>query len=206
MAKGQKNPDDVVIIKKYANRRLYNTAVAEFVTLDDLHRMVNDGTDFAVKDAKSGTDITTSILAQIIAEEESKGHNLLPLNYLRQLLSFYNDGVGQYLSTYLEQSMDNFSNNQQHIMQQMQEMFGGAGAMQQFNEIGRRNLEILQQSMAMFSNSSSGSTANGNGQHASSNGKEPSTSEDEDRQSEINRLQSQLAEIQQRLDDLSSGG
>ncbi len=202
MAKGRKNPDDVVIIKKYANRRLYNTAVAEFVTLDDLHTMVNDGTHFAVKDAKSDTDITTSILAQIIAEEESKGHNLLPLNYLRQLLSFYNDGVGQYLSTYLEQSMDNFSNNQQHIMQ---EMFGGAGAMQQFNEIGRRNLEILQQSMAMFSNSNSGSTANGNGQHSSGNGKEPSTSEDEDRQSEINRLQTQLAEIQQRLDDISSG-
>lgn len=204
MAKGQSSDDDTIIIKKYANRRLYNTAVAEFVTLDDLHKMVNEGTNFIVKDAKTGNDITTSVLAQIVAEEESKGHNMLPLNYLRQLLSFYNDGMGQYMSTYLDQSMENFAENQQHIMQQMQDVFGGAGtgAMQQLNEIGRRNMEILQQSMSMFGGAA-GDASNGAGSK-SSNGTGSPNDADAGRQ-EIESLQAQLAEIQKRLNELSSG-
>ncbi len=196
MPKGQVNPDDPIIIKKYANRRLYNTAVAEFVTLDDLYTMVKEGRQFVVRDAKSDTDITTSILAQILAEEEGRGNNLLPLNYLRQLLSFYNEGVGQYLSTYLDQSMENFSNNQQQIMKQMQDMFGGAGALQQINEINRRNMEIFQKSLAMFGTPNA---ASGNGAHGNGNGAVAS----EEAQTQIKDLEQQVATLQQQLDELS---
>jgi len=198
MPKGQANPDDPIIIKKYANRRLYNTAVAEFVTLDDLYTMVKEGKQFVVRDAKSDTDITTSILAQILAEEEGRGNNLLPLNYLRQLLSFYNEGVGQYLSTYLDQSMENFSSNQQQIMKQMQGMFGGADALQQINEINRRNMEIFQKSLAMFGTSNPNANS-GNGAHGNGNGAVAS----DEAQTQIKDLEQQVATLQQRLEELS---
>ena len=198
MPKGQVNPDDPIIIKKYANRRLYNTAVAEFVTLDDLYTMIKEGRQFVVHDAKSDTDITTSILAQILAEEEGRGNNLLPLNYLRQLLSFYNEGVGQYLSTYLDQSMENFASNQQQIMKQMQDMFSGAGALQQINKINRRNMEIFQKSLSMFGASGSGS-GSGNGAHSNGNGAAAS----EAARAHIKDLEEQVASLQQQLDKLS---
>ena len=99
-----------ITIKKYANRRLYNTATSSYVTLDHLCQMVKDGVDFVVFDAKSGEDITRSVLTQIIVEEESKGgQNLLPINFLRQLISFYGDNLQFLLPRYLEQSMDSFA-------------------------------------------------------------------------------------------------
>ena len=195
MPRGQNGKDDVIVIKKYINRRLYNTASAEFVTLADLHQMVKEGKNFTVRDAKSDTDITTSVLAQIIAEEESRGNNLLPLNYLRQLLSFYNEGLGQYLGAYLDQSMENFAANQQNIMRQVQGMLGGgAGAVQQLNEFGRRNMEIFQQSLSMFG-AQHGGEGNGNGAAAAN----------PDSKREIESLQKQLADIQRRLNELSAG-
>ena len=195
MPRGQNGKDDVIVIKKYANRRLYNTSSAEFVTLGDLHNMVKEGKNFTVRDAKTDTDITTSVLAQIIAEEESRGNNLLPLNYLRQLLSFYNEGLGQYLGAYLDQSMENFAANQQNIMRQMQDMLGGgAGAVHQLNEMGRRNMEIFQQSLAMFG-PQHGGEGNGNGAAAAN----------PDSKREIESLQRQLADIQRRLNELSAG-
>lgn len=105
--------NDVVVIKKYANRRLYNTAKSSYVTLDDLAVMVREGQDFVVKDAKSGEDITRSVLAQIIFEEESKGQNLLPVKFLRQLIGLYGDSLEGFVPGYLEASMESFAENQE---------------------------------------------------------------------------------------------
>lgn len=182
------------IIKKYANRRLYNTGTAKFVTLDDLHDMVKSGDSFVVLDAKSGRDITCSVLAQIIAEEETKGHNMLPLNYLRQVLQAYSEGVAPQFGAYLEQSIEAFAANQQQLVQQMQNMFSGEsadGAMAQFAEIGRRNVEIFQRSMNMFAPTGAGST------QSAGPAKEQSKKE------EMARLKRQLEEIQNRLEILS---
>lgn len=125
-----------IIIRKYANRRLYNTATAGFVTLDDLRRMVVAGEDFIVIDVQSGSDITASILAQIVAEQENRGESLLPLTLLKQAISFYEKGMGAPFASYLEESMSTFAQS-----------FGHMG---ELGEIGRRNLEILQKSFGMF--------------------------------------------------------
>ena len=139
-----------IVIKKYANRRLYNTATGEFVTLETLHQMVQRGELFAVQDAKTGKDLTSSVLTQIIAEEEVKGHNMLPLKTLRQLLKLYSDGIGPQFSNYLEQSIEAFSENQQKVMQQMSDMLNGNQGIDQWAEMSRRNLELFQSSLGMF--------------------------------------------------------
>jgi len=104
-----------VTIKKYANRRLYNTGTSTYVTLEDLASMVKKGEDFLVYDAKTGEDLTRSILTQIILEEDGKGRNLLPINFLRQVISFYDDSLRAFLPRYLELSMENFASNQEQI-------------------------------------------------------------------------------------------
>ena len=145
------NPEDQpVVIKKYANRRLYNTATASFVRLDDLHRMVKEGELFMVRDEKSGRDITASILAQILAEEETRGHSVLPHDYLRQALKAYNEGVGPQLAEYLERGMEAFANHQQSVARQMGEMFDPGTAFDRVADISRRNLEEFQRSLAAF--------------------------------------------------------
>ena len=191
MADFNSGGDGPVVIKKYANRRLYNTATASFVTLDDLHDLVKEGQPFVVQDAKSGRDITCSVLAQILAEEEIKGHNMLPLNYLRQVLKAYSEGVGPQLSNYLEQSMETFATNQQQMMKQMQNMFGGAVTVEQLADIGRRNMEMFQSSLGAFA--------------PQSEGHQSETPDPQNREAEIERLKGQLGEIQRRLDALSQG-
>jgi polyhydroxyalkanoate synthesis repressor PhaR len=111
--------DGVVVIKKYANRRLYNTATSSYVTLDHLCQMVKEDVEFVVYDAKSGEDITRQVLTQIIVEEESKGENLLPISFLRQLISFYGHGMGWMLPSYLEQMMQSFTGNQEALAKAM---------------------------------------------------------------------------------------
>ena len=111
-----------VVIKKYANRRLYNTATSSYVTLDHLCQMVKDGVEFAVYDAKSGEDITRSVLTQIIVEEESKGQNLLPINFLRQLISFYGDNLQFLVPRYLEHTMEYFARNQESLGPELQQV------------------------------------------------------------------------------------
>ena len=103
------------MVKKYANRRLYNTATSSYVTLDDLSQMVRQGEHFVVYDAKSGEDLTRSVLTQIILEEDSKGRNLLPISFLRQLIGFYDDSLQSFLPRYLELSMENFARNQDQM-------------------------------------------------------------------------------------------
>ena len=143
--------DEPVTIKKYANRRLYNTGTSSYVTLEDLATMVKAGEDFVVYDAKSGEDITRSVLAQIIFEQENKeGQNLLPINFLRQLISFYGDNLQVLLPRYLDQSMELFARNQEQMRTYMKETFGGMFPFARFEEMGKQNLALFQRAMTMF--------------------------------------------------------
>jgi polyhydroxyalkanoate synthesis repressor PhaR len=139
-----------ITIKKYANRRLYNTATSSYVTLDHLAEMVKAGQDFVVYDAKTGEDITRSVLTQIIFEEEAKGQNLLPISFLRKLISFYGDSLETMLPRYLEVSMESFTQNQEKMRSYMQEAFGDANPFRQMEEIGRQNAAMFQQALSMF--------------------------------------------------------
>ena len=143
-------PDDAIVIKKYANRRLYNTGTSSYVTLDYLSEMVKNGENFVVYDAKSGDDITRSVLTQIIFEEESKGQNLLPIQFLRQLIQFYGDSLQSFVPSYLEMSMDAFARNQEQMRDQMREAFGSAPGYNMFEAGARKNMEFFEQAMKMF--------------------------------------------------------
>lgn len=146
--------DDVkaapITIKKYANRRLYNTATSSYVTLDHLCQMVKDGLDFVVYDAKTGEDITRPVLTQIIVEEESKGQNLLPISFLRQLIGFYGDSMQWVVPRYLEYSMQSFSRNQDQMREYFQNTLGGMFPFGTFEEVGKQNLAMFEHAMRMF--------------------------------------------------------
>jgi polyhydroxyalkanoate synthesis repressor PhaR len=132
------------VVKKYANRRLYNTATSSYVTLDELAQMVRQGEDFVVYDAKTGDDITRSVLTQIILEEDSKGRNLLPINFLRQLIGFYDDSLHAFLPRYLELSMENFARHQSQMRSYMEETFGRFFPLQHFEDMARQNMALFQ--------------------------------------------------------------
>ena len=139
-----------VVIKKYANRRLYNTATSAYMTLEHLSQMVKDKTDFVVYDAKTGDEITRSVLTQIIFEEESKGgQTLLPIPFLRQLISFYGDSLQGVVPQYLEMSMSQFARNQEQMRSYMQNAFG-FNPFQQFESMGKQNMAMFEQAMRMF--------------------------------------------------------
>src|SRR5215475_2293924 len=116
--------ESAVTIKKYANRRLYNTATSSYVTLDHLCQMVKDGVDFVVYDAKTGEDITRQVLTQIIVEEEAKGQNLLPISFMRKLISFYGDNMQAFVPGYLDYSMQAFSRNQERMREYIAKTMG----------------------------------------------------------------------------------
>jgi polyhydroxyalkanoate synthesis repressor PhaR len=139
-----------ITIKKYANRRLYNTATSSYVTLDHLCQMVKDGVDFVVYDAKTGEDITRSVLTQIIVEEESKGQNLLPISFLRQLIGFYGDNMGWVVPRYLEYSMQSLARNQEQMRDYFQNTLGGMFPFGTFEEVGKQNLAMFERAMRMF--------------------------------------------------------
>jgi polyhydroxyalkanoate synthesis repressor PhaR len=142
--------DQPTTIKKYANRRLYNTGTSTYVTLEDLASMVKDGEDFLVYDAKSGDDITRSVLAQIIFEQENKaGQNLLPTTFLRQLIRFYGDSMQMVVPKYLEQSIDSLTREQEKFRKQLTSTFS-VGPFAPLEEHVRRNMELFQQTFSMF--------------------------------------------------------
>lgn len=152
MSEHQTTAQAPITIKKYANRRLYNTATSSYVTLDHLAQMVKDGADFVVYDAKSGEDITRSVLTQIIVEEESKGgQNLLPISFLRQLIGFYGDSLGGLVPRYLEYSMQSFSRNEQQMRQYMQNALDGLFPFNPFEEVGKQNMAFFENALKMFS-------------------------------------------------------
>ncbi|MGZ8369543.1 MAG: polyhydroxyalkanoate synthesis repressor PhaR [Caulobacteraceae bacterium] len=139
-----------VVIKKYANRRLYNTATSTYVTLEHLAEMVRQGTDFVVYDAKTGEDITRGVLAQIIFEEESRGENLLPLQFLRQLIRFYGDSMQSFLPGYLEMSLDGFAKRREEMRQQFPAVPAAAEALEAYQAQVRQNLALFDNAMKMF--------------------------------------------------------
>jgi polyhydroxyalkanoate synthesis repressor PhaR len=138
-----------VVVKKYANRRLYNTETSSYITLENLAEMVRLGRDFVVYDAKSSEDITRNVLTQIIVEEESKGTSMLPTNFLRQLIGFYGDSLQGVVPRYLESAMSNFARQQQQMRQVMQQTFSPFLPMG-VEEMGRQNIALMERAMAMF--------------------------------------------------------
>src|SRR5271165_2248220 len=138
-----------VVVKKYANRRLYNTATSSYVTLDDLAKLIKEGGDFVAHDAKSGDDITRSVLTQIIVEQEQKGQNLLPISFLRQLISFYGDSMQFLVPGYLEQAMVAFNRNQEQMRKSLQATFG-LFPFGQFEEMGKQNMALFDRALKML--------------------------------------------------------
>src|SRR5271163_4465688 len=139
-----------VIVKKYANRRLYNTATSSYVTLDDLAKLIKEGGDFVAHDAKTGEDITRSVLTQIIVEQEQKGQNLLPISFLRQLIGFYGDSMQFLVPGYLEQAMVSFARNQDQMRDTLRATFG-IFPFGQFEQMGKQNMALFEQALKMLS-------------------------------------------------------
>lgn len=140
-----------VVVKKYANRRLYNTESSSYVTLEDLAGMVRLGRDFVVYDAKSGEDITRSVLTQIIVEEESKGSHLLPESFLRHLIGFYGDSLQSVLPKYLDVAMSGFARQQEQMRRSMEQTMGGFLPFPGFDELSKQNLAMVERAMSLFS-------------------------------------------------------
>ena len=140
------NPGGVVIIKKYANRRLYNTETSSYITLEHLAAMTREGREFKVVDAKTEEDITHNVLTQIIMEEESRGQTMLPVSFLRQLISMYGDSMQAMVPGYLEASMDSFRRNQEQFKSAVEGAFAGSP----FAEIAKRNLQMLEVAAQAF--------------------------------------------------------
>jgi polyhydroxyalkanoate synthesis repressor PhaR len=190
--------DEPVIIKKYANRRLYNTGTSTYVTLEDLAAMVKAGEDFVVYDAKTSEDITRSVLTQIIFEQENKeGQNLLPIAFLRQLIRFYGDSMQMLVPHYLEVSIDNLTREQGKFRDQMAHAFGVSG-FGPLEDMARRNMEVFQRTFgAMFA-----PFARRDGQAAAT----PAAAEPEKPArgaDEIDDLKKRMEEMQKRLDRMS---
>tara|TARA_B100000282_G_scaffold296512_1_gene278707 strand:- start:4782 stop:5333 length:552 start_codon:yes stop_codon:yes gene_type:complete len=165
MSKTQNGKNEPTVIKKYANRRLYDTGRSSYITLDDLCEMVKDGYDFVVYDAKSGDDITHSVLTQIIADQESKGENLLPTSFLKNLIGFYGDNIQALVPNYLEQSFDTFVKNQEQLREQvnksLETMGVGVGDVpnmfpqmkdmpKTIEEVSRKNMEMIESAMKLW--------------------------------------------------------
>ena len=138
-----------VVVKKYANRRLYNTAASTYVTLDDLAKMIKDGGDFVAYDAKTGEDITRSVLTQIIVEQEQKGKNLLPISFLRQIISLYGDSMQFLVPGYLEQAMIVFARNQEQMRKSLQATFGSF-PFGPLEEMGKQNMALFERALRML--------------------------------------------------------
>lgn len=187
-----------VVIKKYANRRLYNTQTSSYVTLDHLAQMVKEGTEFEVRDARTGEDITRSVLTQIIFEEEAKGQNLLPIQFLRRLIRFYGDSLQAFVPGYLDMTMESFSKNQDAMKDRIAEAFGGGN--QTLENLTRQNLAMFERAMKMFSPFGMAAAASKSEEPARANGPTPDTkakpSEDiTELKNEMEAMRRQLAEL-----------
>lgn len=161
MGRTRRKEGEPTIIKKYANRRLYDTGRSSYVTLDDLCEMVKEGHDFVVQDAKTGEDITRPVLTQIIVEQESNGEqNLLPINFLRNLIGFYGDNMQGLVPNYLDQTLNLFVSNQERMREQINKSFGNMGNMggmqnifsgtSALEEMNKQNMAMFERTMKMF--------------------------------------------------------
>src|SRR5579859_2477652 len=182
-----------IIIQKYANRRLYNKATSSYITLEDLSKMVKHGVDFEVRDAKSGEDITRKVLTQIIFEEEGRGQNLLPIQFLRQLIGFYGDRMQAFLPSFLELSLDSFIRQQERMREQMTQV--SPPSMGVFDEQIRQNMILFDRAMKMFT-----PFAFRPEETAPSPPPKPASAKDEDTLAELKK---QMAAMQEQLAALS---
>jgi polyhydroxyalkanoate synthesis repressor PhaR len=191
----QPRPEPVVI-KKYANRRLYNTATSSYVTLDDLAELVRKEVDFIVYDAKSGEDITRAVLAQIIFDEENKGSSLLPISFLQQLIRLYGDSMQTFLPSYLELSMKTFARNQEKL----KERLATHPPFKMFEEQVRQNMALIERAMSMFSPFTSDGSLRGFDTA-------PSTSKNEEgrSQDELAKLRNEMENMRAQIDALQRG-
>jgi polyhydroxyalkanoate synthesis repressor PhaR len=183
-----------VVVKKYANRRLYNTESSSYITLDNLADMVRQGRDFVVYDAKTGEDITRGVLTQIIVEEEGKGHNLLPTTFLRHLIGFYGDQMQNVVPRFLDQAMGALAQQQEQVRTTMQKTMGSIGTMFPFGnmeEVSRQNMAMVERAMSLFTPFYRGATAEPG----------PSTQAQEvaDLRAEVENLRRQLEETRKQV-------
>jgi polyhydroxyalkanoate synthesis repressor PhaR len=192
-----------VIIKKYANRRLYNTDTSTYVTLEDLAEMVRSVRDFVVYDAKTGEDLTHSVLTQIIVEQESRGTNLLPIGFLRQLIRFYGDSMQKLVPSYLEFSLDSLTRQQEQYRQRFAHTFG-TSAFEAMQEQVRKNFATFERALGLFSPFST-AAGDGNNAHGGEAGHADATTGSNSKPSddEIATLKAELTAMQQRLEQLS---
>ena len=181
-------------IKKYANRRLYHTGTSTYVTLDDLARMVKEGEEFVVQDAKSGEDITRVVLGQIIFDQENKGPHLLPISFLRQLIRFYGDSMQAIVPSYLETSLAAFIRDQDKMREQMAKAMKGGAALEIAEDAARRNMDMFQEAMRMWMPFQTGSDAGGRGGQSAENN---------DHQAELDSLRRQLKDMQKTIDSIA---
>jgi polyhydroxyalkanoate synthesis repressor PhaR len=192
---------EAVVIKKYANRRLYNTETSTYVTLEDLAAMVRSDRDFVVYDAKSGDDLTHSVLTQIIVEQENRvgGQTLLPVPFLRQLIRFYDDSIGRMVPGYLQFSLENLVKEQEKFRTQFATAFSNpAAAFEVYQDAARKNMQMFEQALTMWSPFAAG----GPGKRGEGlPGRPPEAKSGET--SEISDLKAQLANMQQKIDKLS---
>jgi polyhydroxyalkanoate synthesis repressor PhaR len=193
-----------VIIKKYANRRLYNTDTSTYVTLEDLAEMVRSERDFVVYDAKTGEDLTHSVLTQIIVEQESRGTNLLPIGFLRQLIRFYGDSMQKLVPSYLEFSLDSLTRQQEQYRRRFAHAFGTA-AFEAMQEQVRKNFATFEKALGLFSPFSAGEPGDG-GKATAETAPEPGEAKaanSKPSEDEIATLKAELTAMQQRLEQLS---
>ena len=188
---------DPVVIKKYANRRLYNTATSKYVTLEQLSRMVKAGQDFTVYDAKSGEDITRSVLTQIIFEEEGKGgQTLLPVNFLRQLIGMYGNAMQPFVPNYLENVMETFHKNQEAIKEQFTGVLSKVPGLKPFEDIAKQNIALVGKAMQRFTPFAMGKSPGGKARDAA-----PAPGGDE-----VAELHARIDAMQELLERLAKGG
>jgi polyhydroxyalkanoate synthesis repressor PhaR len=187
MAKSRPAGDsEPVVIKKYANRRLYNTETSSYITLDLLSQMTREGREFVVVDAKTGEDITHNVLTQIIMDEEQRGKNMLPVNFLRQLISMYGDSMQSMVPQYLEASMEAFRKNQKQFQDAMQGAFTGGP----LAEIAKRNMKLFEAAASAFKAKEAG-------------GEEIPVASADDKDDEIAQLKAQLAGLNAKIEKLA---
>jgi len=184
MATSDAEKPEPIVIKKYANRRLYNTQSSSYITLEDLSRMTRDGVDFQVLDAKTGKDITHQILTQIIMEEESHGEQMLPISFLRQLIAMYGNSMQAMMPHYLEASMDNFRANQRKL----QETWTASMGPEAFTKLAESNMKMFQAAASAFIPGA---------KPAEPPPAKPAASSDD-----LDALREQMAEMQRKLDEL----
>jgi polyhydroxyalkanoate synthesis repressor PhaR len=187
MAAEKEAGTDPIIIKKYANRRLYNTSSSSYITLDDLSRMTRAGVDFQVLDAKTGSDITHQILTQIIMEEESSGEQMLPISFLRSLISMYGNSMQSMIPHYLEATMDNFRANQMKIQENWKSSMGPEA----FSKLAETNMAMFQAAASAFMPAS----LRGAGAEVEKPVRSPAGDE-------IAELKEQMAAMQRKLEEL----